>query len=174
MGVVSFRPCLGIVYNNHFIVVYCVMMIYKLLIVMMLIFGGCTINIPSSVPIQTVEKTEQNEQIGGSKLQKEQSALKLWPHEKKEYWYAKYFLSMAMDPGVQRMMKPEHVFAIVKCTVDGFEKDYEYEQFLEVIGDNRILPPQINKYIRNLAYVCSQEVQRKMKEELNKKLLTNT
>ena len=133
---------------------------YKIIIfAMIIIFGGCTINIPSSQPIQKVEKTEQK-------------ALKLWPHVKKEYWYAKYFLTMALNPKVQQMLTPEQTFAVVKCTVDGFEKDYDYKQFLEVIGDQRILSPQVNKYVYDLSYVCSQEVQRKMKEELSKKPLT--
>ena len=126
---------------------------------MIIIFGGCTINIPSSQPIQKVEKTEQK-------------ALKLWPHVKKEYWYAKYFLTMAVNPNVQRMLTPEQVFAVVKCTVDGFERDYDYDQFLEKIGDNLRLSPQMNKYVYDTSLVCSQEVQRKMKEEQSKKPLT--
>ena len=97
---------------------------------------------------------------------------KLWPHVKKEYWYAKYFLTMAVNPNVQRMLTPEQVFAVVKCTVDGFERDYDYEQFLEKIGDNLRLSPQMNKYVYDTSLVCSQEVQRKMKEEQSKKPLT--
>jgi hypothetical protein len=79
---------------------------------------------------------------------------------------------MAVNPNVQRMLTPEQVFAVVKCTVDGFERDYDYEQFLEKIGDNLRLSPQMNKYVYDTSLVCSQEVQRKMKEEQSKKPLT--
>jgi PBP1b-binding outer membrane lipoprotein LpoB len=137
---------------------------YKSIIFVMilLLFGGCTINM---APTQELVEKKIPAQI-------ELKQYKLWPHVKKEYWYAKYFLTMAMNPNVQRMLTPEQVFAVVKCTVDGFERDYDYEQFLEKIGDNLRLSPQMNKYVYDTSLVCSQEVQRKMKEEQSKKPLT--
>ena len=132
-----------------------------IIIIFTILFVGCTVNFGQTKP----EKEIKTEVVETKKL-------KPWPHVDKEYWYAKYFLNMAMNPDVQRMMTPRQVFTVVKCTVDGFERDYEYEQFLKVIGDNRILPPQINKYIYNLSYLCSQEVQRKGREEQSKKPLT--
>ena len=85
-----------------------------------------------------------------------------WPLEKKEYWYAKYFLTMAMNPNVQRMLTPETVFEIVRCTVDQMEKDYKYEKFLTDIGDRMKLPNHISQYIYEVSFTCSKIVQNKM------------
>ena len=130
-----------------------------------IIFGGCTINFGPTQPEKEIE-TEV------TVTKKETPKHKPWPHLEKEYWYAKYFLSMAMNPDVQRMLSPRQVFEVVKCTVDGFEKDYEYERFVKVIGANMALPPQIHKYIYDLSFECSLEVKRKMKEDQDKKPLT--
>ena len=132
-----------------------------IIIIFTIIFGGCTINFGPTQPEKEI-KTEITET----------KKLKPWPHVEKEYWYAKYFLSMAMNPDVQRMLSPRQVFEVVKCTVDGFEKDYEYEQFVKVIGGNMVLPPHISKYIYDLSFECSVEVKRKMKDEQSKKPLT--
>ena len=133
------------------------------IIIVVAILTGCTVNFGQTTPEKEI-KTEVAET--------KKETLKPWPHVKKEYWYAKYFLTMALNPQVQQMLTPEQVFDVVKCTVDGFEKDYEYEQFLREIGDNLRLSPQLNKYVYETSYVCSQEVQRKMKEEQSKKPLT--
>jgi len=133
------------------------------IIIVVAILTGCTVNFGQTVPEKEI-KTEVTET----------KKIKPWPHVKKEYWYAKYFLTMALNPNVQRMLTPEQTFAVVKCTVDGFEKDYDYEQFLEVIGDNLRISPQMNKYVYDISYVCSQEVQRKMKEEQSKELQKNS
>ena len=85
-----------------------------------------------------------------------------WPLEKKEYWYAKYFLTMAMNPNVQRMLTPETVFEIVRCTVDQMEKDYKYEKFLADIGDRMRLPNHISQYIYEVSFACSTIIQKKM------------
>ena len=121
------------------------------IIIVVAILTGCTVNFGQTVPEKEI-KTEVTET----------KKIKLWPHVKKEYWYAKYFLTMAMNPNVQRMLTP-----------DGFERDYDYEQFLEKIGDNLRLSPQMNKYVYDISYVCSQEVQRKMKEEQSEELQKN-
>ena len=136
-----------------------------IIIIFTIIFTGCTVNFGQTTPEKEI-KTEVTE------TKKETLKLKPWPHVEKEYWYAKYFLSMAMNPDVQRMLAPRQVFEVVKCTVDGFEKDYEYEQFVKVIGGNVVLPPHISKYIYDLSFECSLEVKRKAKEEQDKKPLT--
>ena len=138
-----------------------------IIIIFTIIFGGCTINFGPTQPEKEI-KTEVTE----TKKETLKPKLKPWPHVEKEYWYAKYFLSMAMNPDVQRVMAPRQVFSVVKCTVDGFEKDYEYERFVKVIGANMALPPQIHKYIYDLSFECSLEVKRKMKEDQSKKPLT--
>ena len=138
-----------------------------IIIIFTIIFGGCTINFGPTQPEKEI-KTEVTE----TKKETLKPKLKPWPHVEKEYWYAKYFLSMAMNPNVQRVMTARQVFSVVKCTVDGFEKDYEYEQFVKVIGGNMVLPPHISKYIYDLSFECSLEVKRNMKEEQSKKPLT--
>ena len=134
-----------------------------IIIIFTIIFTGCTVNFGQTVPEKEI-KTEVTET--------KKETLKPWPHVKKEYWYAKYFLSMAMNPNVQRMLTPEQVFDVVKCTVDEFEKDYEYERFLREIGDNLRLPPHISKYIYDTSLECSLEVKRKVTEEQGENPLT--
>ena len=132
-----------------------------IIIIFTILFVGCTVNFEQTKPEKEI-KTEVTET----------KKLKSWPHVEKEYWYAKYFLTMAINPNVQRMLTPRQVFEVVKCTVDGFEKDYEYEQFLKEIGDNMVLTPHISKYIYDLSFMCSKEVQRKMKDDQSKTPLT--
>ena len=132
-----------------------------IIIIFTILFVGCTVNFEQTKPEKEI-KTEVTET----------KKLKSWPHVEKEYWYAKYFLTMAINPNVQRMLTPRQVFEVVKCTVDGFEKDYEYEQFLKEIGDNMVLTPHISKYIYDLSFMCSKEVQRKMKDYQSKTPLT--
>ena len=125
-----------------------------IIIIFAIIFGGWTVNFEQT-KLEKETKTEVTEK----------QKLKPWPHVKKEYWYARYFLTMALNPKVQLALKPEQVFDVVKCTVDGFEKDYEFEQFVKEIGENMKLTPQLSKYVYNLSLECSQEVKRKVKKE---------
>ena len=132
-----------------------------IIIIFTIIFGGCTINFgPSSSEPEKEIKTEVTETI--------KETHKPWPHVEKEFWYAKYFLSMAMNPNVQKMLTPRQVFDVVRCTVDGFEKDYKYEKFVEEIGEKVVLPPHTSKYVYNLSFECSVEVRRKIKSEFQK------
>ena len=136
-----------------------------IIIIFTLIFGGCTINFgPSSPEPEKEIKTEVTE------TKKETLKLKPWTFGEKEYWYAKYFLSMAMNPDVQRMLSPRQVFEVVRCTVDEFEKDYEYERFVNEIGTNLRLPPHLSKYIYDISFECSVEVKRKIEEQSKKPL----
>ena len=127
-----------------------------IIIIFTILFVGCTVNFGQTKPEKEI-KTEV--------VETKKETHKPWPHVEKEYWYAKYFLSMALNPDVQRVLTPRQVFAVVKCTVDGFEKDYEYERFVKVIGANMALPPHISKYIYDLSFACSLEVKRKAKKE---------
>ena len=138
-----------------------------IIIIFTIIFGGCTINFGPTQPEKEI-KTEVTE----TKKETLKPKHKPWPHVEKEYWYAKYFLSMALNPNVQRVMTARQVFSVVKCTVDGFEKDYEYERFVKEIGGNLRLPPHLSKYIYDLSLECSMEVKRKAEEKLGKKPLT--
>jgi len=126
----------------------------KLFIVMfsILCLSGCIIK--QIEPVKEPPKEEVAEETKPSFIP--------WPLEKKEYWYAKYFLTMAMNPNVQRMLTPETVFEIVRCTVDQMEKDYKYEKFLADIGDRMRLPDNISRYIYEVSFACSKIVQNKM------------
>ena len=132
-----------------------------IIIIFAIIFGGWSVNFE-----QTKLKKETKTEVT------EKQKLKPWPHVKKEYWYARYFLTMALNPKVQLVLTPEQVFDVVKCTVDGFEKDYEYERFVKEIGANLRLPPHSSKYIYDLSFECSLEVKRKAAEKQSKKPLT--
>ena len=132
-----------------------------IIIIFTLIFGGCTINFGPSSP-------EPEKEIKTEVVETKKETHKPWPHEDKEFWYAKYFLSMAMNPNVQKMLTPRQVFDVVRCTVDGFEKDYKYEKFVEEIGEKVVLPPHTSKYVYNLSFECSVEVRRKIKSEFQK------
>jgi hypothetical protein len=136
-----------------------------IVIIITVIFGGCTVHFGQTAPEKEI-KTEVVE------TKKEIYKPKPWPKGEKEYWYAKYFLSMAINPDVQRMLSPRQVFEVVRCTVDGFEKDYEYGLFVKEIGGNVVLPPHISKYIYDLSLECSIEVKRKSAEERSKNPLT--
>ena len=144
-----------------------------IIIIFTIIFGGCTINFGPTQPEKEI-KTEviETKEVTETKEETLKLKLKPWPHVEKEYWYAKYFLSMAMNPDVQRMLAPRQVFEVVKCTVDEFEKDYEYERFLNTIGANMVLPPHLSKYIYDISLECSLEVKRKVEEERSKTPLT--
>ena len=136
-----------------------------IIIIFTIIFGGCTINFGPTQPEKEI-KTKVTE------TKEETLKLKPWPYGEKEYWYAKYFLSMAMNPDVQRMLTPRQVFEVVRCTVDRFEKDYEYGRFVKEIGETLRLPPHLTKYIYDISFECSLEVKRKAEEKLGKKPLT--
>ena len=138
-----------------------------IIIVTTVIFGGCTIHFGSSSSEPEKEiKTEVTE------TKKEILKPKPWPQVEKEFWYAKYFVTMAMNPQVQQMLTPRQVFEVVKCTVDGFEKDYEYEQFVTEIGETLRLPPHLSKYVYDLSLECSMEVRRKAEKKQSEKPLT--
>ena len=110
-----------------------------------ILFGGCTVNFGETKPEKIVKVEEVKP--------------KLWPLKKKQFWYAKYFLSMAINQNVQKMLTPEMVFDVVTCTVDVFEEDYDYEAFTREIGSRMNLPPEISRYIYDVSLACSQKVQ---------------
>ena len=88
-----------------------------IIFVMMIIISGCTI--PTNQPQPTIEKEKVVEQ------RKHEP----WPLEEKQYWYARYFFTMAQDINVQRLMLPRDAFEIVKCTVDKYEEEQSWDWF---------------------------------------------
>ena len=134
-----------------------------IIIIFTILFGGCTVNFGKTKPEKEIE-TEVTE------TQKTPPKPKLWPKGEKEFWYAKYFLSMALNPNVQAHITPKQVFEIVRCTVDGFEVDYEYKKFVDEIGDKQILPPHISKYVYDLSFNCSVKVRMEHEKAMREKI----
>ena len=89
--------------------------------------------------------------------QAEQSKHAPWPQDGKEYWYARYFHTMASHPGIQRRIKPEDVFAIVKCTMNKYEEDHSWEWFRKNLADVQILTPENTQYVYAVTRACADQ-----------------
>jgi hypothetical protein len=128
-------------------------MFKSILVVMTIFFAGCTINIPSNQLQPPIEEKKVVAQI--EMKQDEKVKHKPWPQEEKEYWYARYFFNLAMNPRVQQMLKPRSVFEIVKCSVTKYEEDYSWKWFVENLHDQKSITPEISKYVYDVTKVCS-------------------
>ena len=124
---------------------------YKSIIfVMILLFSGCTINMGPSQ-----EQVEKKVPAQIEMKQAEQSKHAPWPQDGKEYWYARYFHTMASHPGIQRRIKPEDVFAIVKCTMNKYEEEHSWEWFRKNLADVQILTPENTQYVYVVTRACA-------------------
>ena len=123
---------------------------YKLLMFVMILFGGCTINMAP-----TQEQVEKKVPAQIEMKQAEQSKHAPWPQDGKEYWYARYFHTMASHPGIQRRIKPEDVFAIVKCTMNKYEEEHSGEWFRKNLADVQILTPENTQYVYVVTRACA-------------------
>ena len=123
---------------------------YKSLMFVMILFGGCTINMAP-----TQEQVEKKVPAQIEMKLTEQSKHAPWPQEGKEYWYARYFFTMASNPDIQRMLKPAEVFAIVKCTMKIYEEDNSWEWFLSNMAEIKILTPKTNQYVYQTTKFCA-------------------
>jgi len=125
-----------------------------LIIIFTILFTGCTINMAPSQ--EQVEKKVP--------AQIEMKQLKPWPHDQVEYWYARYFHSMANHPSIQQMLQPHEVFEIVKCTISKYEEDHDYEWFLANLGEVRMLTQANNKYVFDITTLCANITKAKKKK----------
>jgi hypothetical protein len=124
---------------------------YKSIIfVMILLFSGCTINMGPSQ-----EQVEKKVPAQIEMKQAQQSKHAPWPQDGKEYWYARYFHTMASHPGIQRRIKPEDVFAIVKCTMKKYEEEHSWEWFRKNLADVQILTPENSQYVYVVTRACA-------------------
>jgi PBP1b-binding outer membrane lipoprotein LpoB len=124
---------------------------YKSIIfVMILLIGGCTINMAPSQ-----EQVEKKVPAKIEMKQVEQSKHAPWPQDGKEYWYARYFHTMASHPGIQQTIKPEDVFEIVKCTMDKYEEDNSWQWFLDNLANVHTLTPKNNQYVYETTKFCA-------------------
>jgi len=117
---------------------------------MILIISGCTIHM--TPPQELVEK-KVPAQI--EMKQAEQIKHKPWPQDEKEYWYARYFHTMASHPGIQQRIRPEVVFAIVKCTMNKYEEDHSWEWFRKNLADVQILTQKNTDYVYVVTRACA-------------------
>ena len=133
-----------------------------IIIIFTILFTGCTINMTPSQ-----EQVEKKVPAQIEMKQAEQITHNPWPQEKKEYWYARYFHTMASYPSIQQMLQPHEVFEIVKCTISKYEEDHTYEWFLENLGEVRILTPANNKYVYDTTTVCANMTKAKKKKPID-------
>ena len=121
-----------------------------IIIIFTILFLGCTINM---APSQELVEKKVPAQI--EMKQAEQSKHKPWPQEEKEYWYARYFHTMASHPGIQQRIKPEDVFAIVKCTMKKYEEEHSWEWFRKNLADVKILSRENEQYVYTVTRACA-------------------
>ena len=121
-----------------------------IIIIFTILFTGCTINMAPSQE-QVEKKVPAQIEI----KQAEQVTHKPWPQEEKEYWYARYFHTMASHPGIQLRIKPEVVFAIVKCTMNKYEEDHSWEWFRKNLADVQILTQENTDYVYVVTRACA-------------------
>jgi hypothetical protein len=133
-----------------------------IIIIFTILFTGCTINMTPSQ-----EQVEKKVPAQIEMKQAEQVTHNPWPQEKKEYWYARYFHTMASYPSIQQMLQPHEVFEIVKCTISKYEEDHDYEWFLANLGEIRILTPANNKYVYDTTTVCANITKAKNKKPVD-------
>ena len=133
-----------------------------IIIIFTILFTGCTINMTPSQ-----EQVEKKVPAQIEMKQAEQVTHNPWPQEKKEYWYARYFHTMASYPSIQQMLQPHEVFEIVKCTISKYEEDHDYEWFLENLGEVRILTQANNKYVYDTTTVCANITKAKNKKPVD-------
>jgi hypothetical protein len=125
---------------------------YKSLMFVMILLGGCTINMTPQSPTEEKKVPAQIEM-----KQAQQSKHKPWPQDGKEYWYARYFHTMASHPGIQQRIKPEDVFAIVKCTMRKYEEDHSWEWFRKNLADVQILTQENTQYVYVVTRSCADQ-----------------
>ena len=136
-------------------------MFKSIIFAMILIISGCTIHM---TPPQELMEKKVPAQI--EMKQAEQIKHKPWPQEGKEYWYARYFHTMASHPGIQRTIKPEDVFEIVKCTMAKYEEDHSWEWFRKNLADVQILTPENSQYVYVVTKFCADKQKSKVTKPL--------
>ncbi len=134
---------------------------HSLIIIFTILFAGCTINLAPSQ-----EQVEKKVPAQIEMKQAEQSKHAPWPQDGKEYWYARYFHTMASHPGIQRRIKPEDVFAIVKCTMNKYEEEHSWEWFRKNLADVQILTPENTQYVYVVTRACADKQRVKSPETI--------
>jgi hypothetical protein len=114
---------------------------FKIILIMTLLIGGCNISTNQlQPPIEEKKVVAKHEP---------------WPEGEKEYWIARYFFIMAADPRVQQIMLPRDAYEIVVCTINKYEEEHSWEWFTMFLHDNPVLQPQIEQYVSDTTRVCA-------------------
>lgn len=126
-----------------------------IVIIFTILFTGCAITM-----------TPSQAQVDEKKVPAQTAKHKPWPQEGKEYWYARYFHRMASNPNIRRMLQPEEVFAIIKCTVKQYEEDHSWEWFRKHLTDVQTITPTNTQYIYQTTKVCAAKQKIKSQQPL--------
>tara|TARA_R100001082_G_scaffold27996_1_gene14029 strand:+ start:5803 stop:6243 length:441 start_codon:yes stop_codon:yes gene_type:complete len=123
-----------------------------IIIIFTILFLGCTINVAP-----TQEQAEEKVPAQIEMKQAEKKTHEPWPKGEKEYWYARYFFNMAVNPQIQLRLKPKDVFEIVKCVVAKYEKDHSWEWFVANLHDQKTITPEVSQYVFVTTQVCAKK-----------------
>ena len=131
---------------------YLVLIVYFVMI-------GCTTQVEPEKPKQ-VESTHSVEKISK------------WNPEKKQFWIAMIFAQMTQSPQIREMLMPQHLYKVVICAMDIYEKEYELEFFVKNFGQaSGRLTPEHSAVAYNVTYGCTQKQLKIQRKELLKNTL---
>ena len=122
---------------------------------------GCTTQVEPKKP-KLVESTHSTDNVTVEKISK-------WNPEKKQFWIAMIFAQMTQSPQIRQMLMPQHLYQVVICAVDIYEKQYELEFFEKNFGQaSGRLTPELSKIAYNVTYGCTQKQLKIQRKELLK------
>ena len=93
-----------------------------------------------------------------------------WNPDKKQYWVALIFAKMTHDPKIREMLLPHHLYEVVICAIDIYEKEYDLEYFVKNFGQvPGKLSPEHAAVVRNVTFGCTQKQLILQRQELLEK-----
>jgi hypothetical protein len=120
---------------------------------------GCTTQVEPEKPKQ-VESTHSVEKISK------------WDPEKKQFWIAMVFAQMTQNIKVRQTFMPIHLWKVVVCAMDIYEKEYELDYFEENFGNKSgKLTPELSAVAYTVTYGCTQKQLLLQQKELLKNTL---
>ena len=97
-----------------------------LVLIICFVMIGCTIRIEPKKS-KLVESTPSTDNVSVEKISK-------WNPEKKQFWISMVFAKMAQNPQIRQMLKPRHLYQVVICSIDQYEKEYDLDYFEKYFG----------------------------------------
>ena len=128
-----------------------------LVLIVCFVMIGCTTQIEPEKPL-TVEKISK------------------WDPEKKQFWVSMIFAQMTQSLKVREMFGPKHLYQVVICAVDIYEKTYELDYFEKNFGQvSGKLTPELTAVAYTVTYGCTKkQLVIQQKEMLKNTLKTQT